>query len=196
MSCNFFAFIGRMKYIQRWGLMRSNIPENLQEHCLQTAMIAHMLVSTDNKFYGGSLDADRACVYALYHDAAETVTGDLPTPIKYFNENIREDYKKIEAMACDRLVKMLPEEFREEFRGIIEYEENDGAYKPYIKAADKISAYLKCVEEENCGNKEFIEAKKSLLEIIDGIEMPCVKYFMEKFAPAFSLALDDLSKTE
>ncbi len=194
MGFNFFAFINRMKYIQRWGLMRSNVPENLQEHCLQTAMIAHMLVTVDNKLYGGSLDADKACVYAIYHDATETITGDMPTPIKYFDDNMRENYKKVEQMASDKLVSMLPPEFSDEFKGIIGYEELDPAYKPYVKAADKISAYIKCVEEENCGNREFFEAKRSISEIINCIDMPCVKYFMENFAPAYELALDELSR--
>lgn len=192
MGYSFFAFINRMKYIQRWGLMRSMVPENLQEHCLQTAMIAHMLVKIDNKFFNGKLDPEKACVYALYHDATETITGDLPTPVKYFNETLRENYRMVEDMASKRLVEMLPQEFRAEFTDIIEYEKFDEAYVPYVKAADKISAYLKCIEEENCGNKEFGEAKKTLTGIIDGIKMPCVKYFMENFAPAYALALDEL----
>lgn len=192
MGYSFFAFINRMKYIQRWGLMRSMVPENLQEHCLQTAMIAHMLVKIDNKFYGGSLDPEKACVYALYHDATETITGDLPTPVKYFNEELRENYRVVEDMASKRLVEMLPDDFRKDFEEIIEYEKNDEQYVPYVKAADKISAYFKCIEEENCGNKEFGAAKKTLSDIIGGVEMPCVKYFMENFAPAYLLSLDEL----
>lgn len=193
MSYSFFAFVNRMKYIQRWGLMRNNTPENLQEHCLQTAMIAHMLVAVDCKLYGGSLNPERACVYAMYHDAPEIITGDLPTPIKYFDTQTRESYRKIESMACDRLVNMLPEEFRGDFESILKFEESDGEYKAFIKAADKISAYLKCVEEENCGNREFTEAKSSLLEVINDMNIPSVKYFMENFVPAYSLSLDKLN---
>lgn len=181
-----------MKYIQRWGLMRSSVPENLQEHCLQTAMIAHMLACIDRKLYSGTLDPAKACLYALYHDASEIITGDMPTPIKYFDEQMRETYKRIEESANTRLVGMLPPVFQEEFTDILGYEERDPSYQPVVKAADKISAYLKCLEEEKCGNKEFSAAGRSIAAIINAMELPCVHYFMENFVPAYALALDEL----
>lgn len=192
MSYHFFAFVDRMKYIQRWGLMRSSVPENLQEHCLQTAMIAHMLACIDRTLYGGTLDPAKACLYALYHDASEIITGDLPTPVKYYDRQMRENYRRIEDSANQKLVGMLPPVFRQEFADILGFEERDAVYSGIVKAADKISAYLKCLEEEKCGSREFLAAKKSIGEKLDRMTLPCVRYFMENFVPAYSLSLDEL----
>lgn len=193
MDYNFFAFVNRMKYIERWSLMRNATKDNLQEHSLQTAMIAHMLVLVDNKLYGGRLDAEKAAVFALYHDAAETITGDMPTPVKYFDENMRNTYGKIENMANEKLLAKLPDEFQEDFRGILDFETVSPEYKPFIKAADKISAYIKCIEEEKYGNKEFEGAKKSIFEYIRGMKLKAADYFLDNFSGAFEKTLDEIS---
>lgn len=189
---DFFAFINRMKYINRWGLMRNTVPDDLQEHCFQTAVIAHALALIDGKFFGGKLNPEKAAVYALYHDAPETITGDMPTPVKYFNAGMRESYREIEDAAKERLVGMLPEELRDDYRAIIGFEEEDADYARIVKAADKITAYIKCVEEENSGNADFRSARESLKKTIDGLDMPCVSYFMENFAEGFGKTLDEM----
>lgn len=193
MDYNFFAFINRMKYIERWSLMRNATTENLQEHSLQTAQIAHMLVLIDNRLFGGTLDPEKAAVFALYHDAAETITGDMPTPVKYFDENMRSTYGKIEEAANEKLVSKLPEEFRDDFRSILEFETQTPEYRPIIKAADKISAYLKCVDEEKYGNKEFSGAKETTLRYIRNMNLKAADYFIDNFAGAFEKTLDEIS---
>ena len=193
MDYSFFAFVNRMKYIQRWGLMRNATSDNLQEHSLQTAMIAHMLVIIDNKLFDGKLVPEKAAVYAMYHDAAETITGDMPTPVKYFDDNMRETYGKIEDKANEKLLSMLPDEFGDEFAKILKFETEDSEYRPIVKAADKITAYLKCVEEEKFGNSEFARAKEGTLKAIRTMQIPCVDYFMENFAESFSKPLDEIS---
>ncbi|MBQ7444741.1 MAG: 5'-deoxynucleotidase [Clostridia bacterium] len=189
---DFFAFINRMKYINRWGLMRNTVPDDLQEHCFQTAVIAHALALIDGKFFGGKLNPEKAAVYALYHDAPETITGDMPTPVKYFNAGMRESYREIEDAAKERLLGMLPEELRDDYRAIIGFEEEDADYARIVKAADKITAYIKCVEEENSGNADFRSARESLKKTIDGLDMACVSYFMENFAEGFGKTLDEM----
>ncbi len=189
---DFFAFINRMKYINRWGLMRNTVPDDLQEHCFQTAAIAHALALIDAKLFGGSLLPERAALYALYHDAPETITGDMPTPVKYYNEKIRDSYKEIEGAARERLIGMVPAELQEDYRAIINFEEDDPSYAPVVKAADKITAYIKCVEEERSGNSDFTSAKESLKKTIDGLKMPCVDYFMKTFADSFGKTLDEM----
>ena len=161
MSCNFFAYMARMKFIRRWGLMKSVTTENIAEHSAQVAQLAHALALIRNKKFGGSLDPDRIATMALYHETSEVMTGDLPTPIKYYNEDIRRSYKDIEHIANERLISMLPEEFREDYRAIIEVDTASDEHK-IIKAADKLSAYIKCVEELNAGNREFAMAKEAL----------------------------------
>ncbi|MBQ8828477.1 MAG: 5'-deoxynucleotidase, partial [Clostridia bacterium] len=162
----FFAYLNRMKYINRWGLMRSTANENILEHSGQTAMIAHALAVIGNKYYEKEFDVGKVCLYALYHDANETITGDLPTPIKYFNKQIVESYHQIEEASREKLLGMLPEDFREEYRDIIMFENNDDAYRKLVKAADKISAYIKCTEEVKSGNREFAAAKNATFESI------------------------------
>lgn len=181
-----------MKYIERWGLMRNTVSDNLQEHCFQTAVLAHALCLIDRKYFGGTLAPEKAALYALYHDAPEIITGDMPTPVKYYSPDMRSIYGQIEKNAEKQLIGMLPEDFREDFAGIIGFETADAEYKALVKAADKISAYLKCVEEERCGNGEFRNAKASLLDIITNLGMPCVDYFMEHFAEGFGKPLDEL----
>lgn len=190
---HFFAYLSRMKHIQRWGLMRNNRQENIQEHSLQVAMVAHALALIHNRRFGGRVGADRVAVLAMFHDASEVITGDLPTPVKYFNDSIRESYKAIEREAEDRLLEMLPEEMREDYRTLLPEDAPDADQQRLIKAADAVCGYLKCVEEEESGNAEFSQARRVLAEKIERLEMPEVDYFMETFAPSFSLTLDELN---
>lgn len=190
---HFFAYLSRMKFIQRWSLMRNVIQENIQEHSLQVAMIAHCLAVIRNKFYGGVLDPDRIAVIALYHDISEVVTGDLPSPIKYFNRDIRDAYKEIEATAEEQIVSLLPAGLYDEYYGLILEESKQPENKEIITAADKLSAYLKCLEEINAGNMEFSRAKKAIWESIERMDLPEVAYFIENFIPSFELTLDELN---
>lgn len=187
---NFFALMARMKYIRRWGLMKSTREENIQEHSLQTAMIAHMLALIGNKFYNKNYNADSVAVKAMYHEASEIITGDLPTPIKYYNDEIKSAYKQIEKVATNEICQMLPDEFKSEFTPILDIQ--DSEEKKIVKYADRICAYLKCVEEVNAGNKEFVDAKESIKSDIDKIDSPEVQYFMANFVGGFDLTLDKL----
>ncbi len=186
----FFALMARMKYIERWGLMKSSRKENIQEHSLQVAMIAHMLAAIGNKLYGKSYNADSIAVKAMYHEASEIITGDLPTPIKYYNSEIKNAYKYIEGVATKQIIEMLPSEFKEDFMPILDID--DAEEKKIVKYADRICAYLKCVEEVNCGNKEFADAMQTIKADIDEIDVPEVKYFMDNFVSAFNLTIDNL----
>ncbi len=189
---HFFGFMARMKYIKRWGLMRNTREENIQEHSLQTAMIAHALALIKNRLYGGNVNAERVLALALYHEAGEVITGDLATPIKYFSPEIRSAYKDIEQVAEQKLTQMLPEALREDYESLILHREDDAEAYAVVKAADKICAYLKCVEELSAGNTEFAKAKKTIEKTIAKMDMPEVKYFMETFVPSFSLSLDEM----
>ena len=189
---HFFAFLSRMKYINRWGLMRNTYPENIQEHCQQVAVIAHALAVIRNTYFGGSLNAERATVLAMYHDSNEIFTGDMPTPIKYYNPEIHSAYKKVESLSKNKLVDMLPGELKKTFEDILFVKDSEKELWIIVKAADRIAAYLKCVEEEKAGNREFKKAGEMILKSVNEIELPEVKFFMEKFIPSFSLTLDDL----
>ena len=190
---HFFAYLSKMKFIARWGLMRNTDPENLQEHSMQVAVIAHALAVIRNKRFGGSVDPNRTAVLALFHDAGEAIIGDLPTPIKYFNPKIRAAVAEIEDEAKARLVDMLPEELREEYQGLLFPREKDDQLEAIVKAADKICAYLKCIEESLHGNKEFARAEKTLRKTVNALRTPEVKYFLDTFVPSFSLTLDELN---
>ena len=185
----FFAFMNRKKYIERWSLMRSTVKENIMEHSEQVAEIAHALAMIRNTYFGGSVNADRIAVIALYHEASEVITGDLPTPIKYYNPDINAAYKNLEHIANDKLISMLPDELRGAYRDYVEPDEESYAI---VKAADKLAAYVKCLEETKVGNKEFTKAKASIQRTLERSELPEVKYFMEHFIPAFKLTLDEL----
>ncbi len=187
----FFALMARMKYIERWGLMRSTRKENIQEHSLQTAMIAHMLALTGNKLYGKHYNADSIAVKAMYHEASEIITGDLPTPIKYYNPEIRTAYKYVEGVATEKIVSLLPENFRDDYKNILNIDDTEE--KKLVKYADRICAYLKCVEEVNAGNSEFSDAMNTIKADIDAVDAPEVKYFMDNFAESFKLTLDKLN---
>ncbi|MBR3839230.1 MAG: 5'-deoxynucleotidase [Clostridia bacterium] len=193
---NFFAYINRMKYIMRWGLMRNTVSENIQEHSLQVAVLAHALCYIHNKLNADDsqkqLDPSKACVYAVFHDANEIITGDMPTPIKYYNPVIKEHYHKIEDISKEKLLSMLPPDMEEYYRDIFFYENRDPDYYVIIKAADKLSAYLKCVEEVKAGNKEFSKAKESIYANLKEIDCPALEYFLDHFTNSFELTLDEL----
>ncbi len=190
---HFFAYLARLKYIRRWGLMRSSMPENDAEHTLQTAMIAHNLAVIRQDIFGEPCDGARCAVLALYHDASEVFTGDMPTPVKYFSENLRDQYSTIEAMARQRLLDSLPSELTEAYRPFVTDMEKDELW-PIVKAADTLSAYLKCVEEAMAGNHEFDEAARSTEEKLRNLHMKEVDWFLEHFAPSFSLTLDEMRR--
>ncbi len=191
MAYNFYAFLDRMKYIRRWALMRSSQEENIMEHSQQVAMFAHALAVIDTDVFKNSPDILKTVLFALYHESSEVMTGDLPTPIKYYNPAIRGAYRQIEDCATDKLLSMLPEELQ---GGIAPYVKSDGDSYEYklVKAADKLSAYVKCLEELKAGNAEFKKAKESIERELKEKKMPCVDYFMEKFIPGFSLTLDEM----
>jgi 5'-deoxynucleotidase len=190
---HFFAYLARMKFIQRWGLMRNTRPENIQEHSLQVAMIAHGLAIIRNRLFGGQVDPDRAAVLALYHDVGEVITGDLATPIKYFNPQIKTAYNEIEVVARQKLFDMLPQELRPDYRALFFLAGDDREHWELVKAADKICAYLKCLEEMKAGNQEFSKAEKAIQADIEKMDLPEVAYFMEEFVPSFVLTLDELN---
>ena len=193
MAFHFFAYMNRMKYIRRWGLMRNTQVDNDMEHSLQTAMIAHGIALIGNKRFDREYDAEHIMALAVYHDASEVITGDLPTPIKHNNPVIKDEYHRLESIANQRLLAMLPEDLREEYTSLIEADENTPEWK-IVKAADRISAYIKCVEERKAGNREFIEAEMSTLAAIRADALPEVQLFMEQFAPGFALSLDEISR--
>ena len=192
---NFFATVSRMKYIERWALMRSSRAEDLSEHSLEVAMIAHALCTIGNVRYQRQLDADRAAVIGLYHDASEIITGDMPTPVKYYNEDIRNAYKDVERIAQERLLKRLPEDLQSAYREILTQDEESEPYLlQLVKAADKLSALIKCIEEEKAGNSEFRTAKASTMRAVEAMaaEMPEVRDFVEEFLPPYGRTLDEL----
>ena len=190
MKSHFFAYISRMRFIQRWALMRNTAAENVQEHSHQVAVLAHALAVIRNEKFGGQVDAGAVAVAALYHDASEILTGDMPTPIKYFNPEIRQAYKKVEVMAERKLTDMLPEELQEAYAPIISVKDAD--IEQLVKAADKLSAYIKCVEELKAGNNEFREAAAQTKKSLEAYELPEVQYFLETFMDSFALTLDEL----
>lgn len=192
MSDNFFAYISRMRYIERWSLMRNAMPENIQEHSHMVAVIAHALGVIRRDVFHGDCDPNACATAALYHDASEILTGDLPTPIKYYNPAIKNAYKQVEQVACQKLLATLPEELRPAFRPLMTGEE----YQDIMKAADKLSAYIKCIEERRAGNDEFLSAEKQTRALLEQSPLPEVEYFMNHFIPAFELTLDELGTIE
>ena len=192
MSYNFFAYMARMKLIRRWSLMKSVSDENVAEHSAQVAQIAHALAIIKNRIFGGELNVDRITSAALYHEASEVLTGDLPTPIKYYNPEIRKAYKDIESVANDKLLSMLPEELRTDYARLIEVP-SDSYEHALIKAADKISAYIKCIEELKSGNREFAKAEATLKKEVESFfYLDEVKYFFDNFIETFGKTLDEL----
>ena len=191
MRYDFYAYLDRMKYIRRWQLMRSQRDENIMEHSQSVAMLAHALAVIHNKVFGGNVNVEKTVLYAMYHEISEVLTGDLPTPIKYYNHSIRNAYKDLERSAAERMADMLPEELKEELSPCILADEDGEEYK-LVKAADRLSAYVKCLEELRAGNGEFEKAKKSIEEDLRSRKMPEVEYFFEHFIPSFTLTLDEL----
>ena len=189
---HFFAYMSRMKHIKRWGLMRNSVEENIAEHSHMAAIIAHCLALVHNKIYGGNIDVNAVITFALYHEAAEVITGDLPTPIKYYNEDIKKAYKEIEHLSSHRLLTMLPDELKPCYEDFI-LQRADKKVLQMVKAADKICAYIKCIEEKKNGNCEFDKAAVRLRESLDQLDMPEVQYFIDHFLPSFYLTLDELN---
>ncbi len=190
MRSHFFAYISRMRFIQRWSLMRNTAPENVQEHSHQAAVLAHAPAVIRNGKFGGAVDPGLVAAAALYHDASEILTGDMPTPIKYGNPAIQSAYKDVEALAARKLLAMLPEELREAYAPVLTGLDPEVAR--LVKAADKLSAYIKCVEELKAGNAEFREAAAQTRRALEGYGLPEVDYFLETFMESFSLTLDEL----
>ena len=197
----FFAMLDRMQYINRWGLMRNSRVENIKEHSFDVAVIAHALAVIHNDIVGSEIKVDpfKVQAYALYHDCTEIITGDLPTPIKYRNEEIKKAYKEVEHEAAERLSSLLPGQMRNEYLDLLDPDYDSMGEDGYltgrlVKAADRISAYIKCILEESSGNKEFISAKDSILETIGAFKLPEVEYFMEHFVPSYGFTLDQINR--
>ncbi len=191
MDSGFFAMLSRMKYISRWALMRNTERESLSEHSLETAVIAHALAVLRNVRFGGGIDPGRVASYALFHDATEIITGDMPTPIKYYSPQLRSMYGEVEHAAGGKLVSMLPDDLQEEYRDLLLPDEDSEEYR-LVKAADKISALIKCIEERKAGNAEFARAEETTREAIRKLALPEADAFLEDFLPAYSLTLDEL----
>lgn len=189
----FFAYLNRLKLIRRWGLMRNTVPENDMEHSMQCALIAHGLAVLARERHGQTVNPETVLSLALYHDVGEVITGDLPTPVKYKNPEIKGAYKSIEAMASRQLLGMLPADLLDAYRPYLLPDETTYEWK-LVKAADRICAYIKCIEEQNLGNREFEQAKQSVLDSIRDNVLPEVAEFMAEFVPSFELSLDQLSR--
>ena len=188
---SFYAYLSRMRYITRWGLMRNSYTENIQEHSHMVAVLAHALALISRKVFGNqSVSPDACAAAALFHDAGEIITGDMPTPIKYYSPEIRDAYRQVEAVAADRLLGMLPEELREDYEPLLR--EEDPEVTRFVKAADKLSAHIKCLEELKASNHEFLLAARQTRQALDDMDMPEVRYFIEHFLDSFTLTLDEL----
>lgn len=188
---HFFAYISRMKHIKRWGLMRNTQEENIKEHSLDVAVIAHALAVIKNTYFGGQVSPERMLALGIYHEVGEVMTGDLATPIKYFNPKIKKAYGEIEKMTLGKILRMLPEEMQGEYKKYL-FHEGNPEYA-LVKAADKICAYIKCVEEIKSGNMEFEKAKNNIAADLAAMQAPEVQFFIEKFLPSYALTLDELN---
>ena len=198
MAYNFFAAISRMKYIGRWALMRNSREETLSEHSLEVAMIAHALCTIGNVRYGHKMNAEKAALIGIYHDASEIITGDMPTPVKYYNSNIRSAYKDVEKIADEKLLGKLPDDLKDEFNSIFKGDDSDPEdvyMRRLVKAADKLSALIKCMEERQSGNSEFRTAENSIRKKVDEMsrDLPEVRDFVDDFLPAYGKTLDELN---
>jgi 5'-deoxynucleotidase len=193
MEYGFFAMISRMKLIERWALMRNSITENICEHSLEVSILAHALAIISNERLGKQLNAEKAALIGIYHDATEIITGDMPTPIKYFDANIQGAFKAVEKAAADRLLNMLPEDMRRSYETVFFPQEEETYLWKLVKAADKLSALIKCIEERKAGNSEFLSAEKSISEILFSMKLEEVDIFMKEFLPAYDKTLDELN---
>ena len=195
MKSDFFAFISRMKYIARWSLMRSTVQENIQEHSHMVAVLAHALGLIRREVFGGDCNAEHLAAIALYHDAPEILTGDLPTPIKYHSASIKTAYDEVESVAVEKLLAELPEELRASYRALLTAPERPEEYA-LVKAADRLAAYIKCVEERKAGNLEFASAEQASRRKLEALGLPEVDYFLEQLMPGFERNLDELGTLE
>ncbi|HKL79769.1 MAG TPA: 5'-deoxynucleotidase [Mobilitalea sp.] len=193
MKHNFFAMISRMKFIERWALMRNSRQENISEHSLEVSIIAHALAVISNERLGNQLHSEKAALIGIYHDATEIITGDMPTPIKYYNSNIQLAFKAVEKEAAGRLLNMLPEDLKRSYEKVFIPREEDAYLWKLVKAADKLSALIKCIEEHKAGNTEFISAEKSILQLLQDMKLKEVDIFLEEFLPAYKKNLDELN---
>lgn len=193
MKYNFFAMHSRMKYINRWSLMRNTQSENLSEHSNDVAAISHALAVIRNKRFGGNVNAERAAVLGLYHDMPEIITGDMPTPVKYYSSEMRSQFAEIENNAVNKILSMLPDDMKEEYESLFFPVKGDGELHKIVKAADKISALIKCIQEIAGGNNEFVKAYQSTLNSIEQMDLPEAKVFLDEYIDAFSLSLDELT---
>lgn len=189
---NFFGMLARMKYINRWGLMRNTNNENIAEHSLQVAVIAHALAVIGNVRLGKNLNAEHIAMMGIMHDTSEIITGDLPTPIKYYAPEIRDAYKKVEHIAANQLLSEIPEDMRDAYKEILI--ENESEEWKYVKAADKLSAYIKCIEEKNTGNKDFSKAETAIKQALEEMNMEETNTFIEEFLASYTMTLDEINK--
>ena len=192
MSYHFFAMMSRMKYIERWALMRNSERENISEHSMEVAMIAHALAVISNVRLGNNLNVEKAALIGLYHDCTEIITGDMPTPVKYYNDDIKTAFKEVENVAANKLLSMLPEDMRSYYDSLFFKEEEDKYLWKLEKAADKLSALIKCIEEKKAGNTEFSSAYKALRESIEKMQLKEVDIFLNEFLPSYEMTLDEL----
>ena len=191
MDYKFFAVISRMKYINRWALMRNTIKEDISQHSIDVAFIAHALALIRNRRFGGSVSPERCALLAMFHDATEIITGDLPTPIKYYNKQIKGAYDEIEQMAKDQLLSYLPDDLRQDYEPLFCRTEEEAELWSLVKAADKISALIKCLEEKQMGNMDFASAEKATREAVRKMNIPEADVFLDEFIPAYELTLDE-----
>lgn len=190
---HFFAFLARMRFIQRWGVMRNTQPENIQEHSLQTAIIAHGLALIGNRHFDRNYDAERVMALGVFHEVSEIITGDLPSPIKHRDPALHTAYSRLEDAARERIFAMLPDDLQPDYRPLL-FGEDRAEHLALVKAADKLCSYLKCLEELKGGNSEFALARQTLEAEVDAIDLPEVQHFVEHYVPSFSLTLDELNR--
>lgn len=189
---NFYGMLARMKYINRWGLMRNTINENIAEHSLEVAIIAHALAVIANTRFHKNLNAEHIAMMGIMHDTTEIITGDLPTPIKYYAPEIRDAYKKVENIAAHQLLSEIPKDMQDSYRDILI--EDDSVEWKYVKAADKMSAYIKCIEEKNMGNTDFEKAQETIKRSLDEMNMEEIKVFIDEFLPSYTMTLDEINR--
>lgn len=194
MGSHFFAMMSRMKYIERWALMRNSEKENISEHSLEVAMLAHVLAVLGNRRLGKHYDPARAALIGIYHDANEIITGDMPTPVKYYSTEMQNLFHGIEDKAAESLLAMLPEDIRDEYRGLFFPTGEDAALKPLVKAADKLSALIKCIEEGKAGNREFDQARRTIQTSIEEMQVEEARIFLTEFLPSYEKTLDEISR--
>ena len=191
-NSNFYAMLSRMKYVNRWGLMRNTIPESLSDHTMDVVIIAHALAVIANLYFGKEIDENRTALLAAFHDAPEILTGDMPTPVKYYDPQVKDAYARVEEAATQKMLNSLPAEMKDHYAGLMYgNSESDQELHRYVKAADKISALIKCIEEEQMGNRDFVQAKEATEQIIRRMDMPEVQFFMEHFMPGYYRTLDE-----